>query len=240
MIKEHYLKTVFIAKQPAPDRWPEAFAVITACNPLGQIIDDGANQSTTTRLRKTLGRLGLKRHRVTGMSADMKHREPGFAVWGCGLATALDVGRQFNQDAIFWAEEGRLDVVSCATGERQHVARWTERLRSRGERRKCCCVYAIELADEVRMVRRVKKANPHANPKMKCLYVGSTARNPEERFKIHKTKGKQSSLIVREYGLRLVPALYRDLPLMTRMGAERKEAQLAEKLRVEGYTVWQN
>jgi hypothetical protein len=98
----------------------------------------------------------------------------------------------------------------------------------------------IELADKVRMVRRVKKANPHANPKMKCLYVGSTARTPEERFKIHKTKGKQSSAIVREYGLRLLPALYRDLTLMTRIGAERKERQLTANLRAKGYTVWQN
>jgi hypothetical protein len=169
----------------------------------------------------------------------MKHREPGFAVWGCDLPAAIQLGREFAQNAIFWIEEGKLDVVSCATGERQNVALWTQRLRSRGQRSKCCCVYVIELADEARTVRKIKQANPHANPKMKCLYVGSTARTPEERFKIHKTKGKQSSAIVREYGLRLVPALYRNLPLMTRISAERKEAQLAAELRAKGYTVWQ-
>jgi hypothetical protein len=239
MIKTHYLQTVFLVKRPAPDTWPDAFAVITACNPLGQHLDDKSNRSAGVRLRRTISRLGLKRHRVTGMSADMKHRESGFAVWGCGLAGALDLGRQFNQDAIFWVEDGRLDVVSSATGERQHVALWAQRLRSRGQRSKCCRVYVIELADEARTVGKVKKANPHANPKMKCLYVGSTARTPGERFKIHKTKGKQSSAIVREYGLRLVPALYRDLPLMTRISAERREAQLAAKLRGKGYTVWQ-
>jgi len=240
MIKTHYLQTVFLLKKPAPDTWQDTFAVITACNPLGQLVDEAANRSATVCLRKAISRLGLNRHRVTGVSADMKHREASFALWGCGLAAALDLGRQFNQDAIFWVQDGRLDVVSCATGERQHVALWTQRLRSRGERSKCCRVYVIELAGEARTVRKVKKANPHANPKMKCLYVGSTARTPEERFKIHKTKGKQSSAIVREYGLRLLPALYRDLALMTRIGAERKEAQFAAKLRAKGYTVWQN
>jgi hypothetical protein len=45
---------------------------------------------------------------------------------------------------------------------------------------------------------------------------------------------------VRKYGRRLVPALYRDLPLMTRPAAERKEKQLAKQLRAKGYTVWQN
>ena len=98
----------------------------------------------------------------------------------------------------------------------------------------------IELADEARTVRRVKEANPNANPKMKCVYVGSTAKTPGERFKVHKAGGKQSSSIVRKYGRRLVPAFYRDLPLMARPAAERKEKQLAKQLRVKGYTVWQN
>jgi hypothetical protein len=240
MIKEHYLQTVFIAKQPAPDRWPEAFAVITACNPLGQIIDDGANQSANTRLRKTLSRLGVKRHRVTGMSPDMIHREPSFAFWGCDLGVALDLGKQFSQDAIFWVETGRLDVVSCITGEREHVGLWSERLQTSADRAKSCCLYVIELADEARTIKRVREANPDANPKMKCVYVGSTAKTPEQRFEVHKAGGKQSSSIVRKYGQRLVPELYRDLPLMIRAQAERKEKQLAKQLRAKGYTVWQN
>ena len=240
MIKEHYLKTVFIAKQPAPDRWPEAFAVITACNPLGRIIDDGANQSANMRLRKTLSRLGVKRHRVTGMSPDMIHREPSFAVWGCDLGVALDLGKQFSQHAIFWVENGKLDVVSCITGEREHEGLWSERLREPGEKPKLCCVYVIELAGEARTIKRVREANPNANPKMKCVYVGSTARTPEQRFEVHKAGGKQSSSIVRRHGVRLVPGLYRNFPLMPRAQAEDEEARLANQLRAKGYTVWQN
>lgn len=240
MILSEYHETRFAPKEPAPPRWPSAFAVITACNPLGQGLDEEADRAATVRLRKAISRLGLKRHRVTGISADMKHREPGFAVWGCDLTAATQLGREFAQNAIFWIEGGVLDVVSCANGERQHVGLWSERLQTARERDMCCCVYVIELADEARTVRRVKEANPNANPKMKCVYVGSTAKTPEERFKIHKAGGKQSASVVCKYGRRLVPAFYRDLPLMTRPAAERKEKQLAKQLRVKGYTVWQN
>jgi hypothetical protein len=239
MILTEYHGTRFAPKEPPPSRWPEAFAVITAYNPLGQGLDEEADRAATIRLRKAISRLGLNRHRVTGVSADLKHREPGFAVWGCDLIAALQIGREFAQNAIFWIEDGRVDVVSCANGERQHVGFWSERLQTSVDRARCCCLYVIELADEARSVKRVQEANPNANPKMKCVYVGSTARTPEQRFEIHKAGGKQSSSIVRRYGVRLVPGLYRDIPLMVRAEAERKEAELAAELRAKGYTVWQ-
>ena len=240
MILAEYHETHFAPKEPPPPRWPKAFAVITACNPLGQGLDEAADKAATVRLRKAISRLGLNRHRVTGISADMRHREPGFAVWGCDLSLALQLGREFAQNAIYWIEDGGLDVVSCSTGERQRGGLWDERLQTSAGRAKCCCLYVIELADEARTVKRFQEANPKANPKMKCVYVGSTAKTPEERFKVHKAGGKQSSSIVRKYGQRLVPTLYRDLPLMTRPAAERKEKQLAKQLRAKGYTVWQN
>ena len=240
MILAEYHETRFAPKEPPPSRWPEAFAVITACNPFGRGIDEDADKAATVCLRKAINRLGLKRHRGPGVSADMKHREPGCAVWGCDLPAAIQLGREFAQNAIFWIEEGKLDVVSCATGTRQHVGLWSELLQTSADRAKCCCIYVIELADEARTVKRFQEANPKANPKMKCVYVGSTAKTPEERFKVHKAGGKQSSSIVRKYGQRLVPTLYRDLPLMTRPAAERKEKQLAKQLRAKGYTVWQN
>ena len=240
MILAEYHETHFAPKEPPPPRWPHTFAVITACNPLGQGLDEAADKAATVRLRKAISRLGLNRHRVTGISADMKHREPGFAVWGCDLPLALQLGREFAQNAIYWIEDGKLDVVSCATGERQHVGLWSERLSKAGEKPKLCRVYVIKLEDAVRKDKKVREANPDANPKMKCVYVGSTAKTPLERFKIHKAGGRQSSSIVRKYGVRLIPALYINYPPMARGQAERKEKQLAKQLRAKGYTVWQN
>ena len=240
MILSEYHETRFAPKEPPPLRWPKAFAVITACNPLGQGLDEEADKAATICLRKAINRLGMKRHQITGVSADMKHREAGFAVWGCDLPAAIQLGREFAQNAIFWIEEGKLDVVSCATGTRQYVGLWSELLQTSADMAKCCCLYVIELAEEARTVKRVREANPNANPKMKCVYVGSTARTPEQRFEVHKAGGKQSSSIVRLHGVRLVPGLYRNFPLMPRAQAEDEEARLANELRAKGYTVWQN
>ena len=240
MILPEYHETRFAPKEPPPSRWPKAFAVITACNPLGQGLDEEADKAATVCLRKAINRLGMKRHRITGVSADMKHREAGFAVWGCDLPAAIQLGREFAQNAIFWIEEGKLDVVSCATGTRQYVGLWSELLQTSADMAKCCCLYVIELAEEARTVKRVREANLNANPKMKCVYVGSTARTPEQRFEVHKAGGKQSSSIVRLHGVRLVPGLYRNFPLMPRAQAEDEEARLANELQAKGYTVWQN
>ena len=132
MILSEYHETRFVPKEPNPAHWPEAFVVITACNPLGQGLDDEADKAATVRLRKAISRLGLQRHRVTGVSADGKHREPGFAIWGCDLQAALSLGREFAQNAIYWVEKGRLEVVSCSTGECEYVGLWSERLQPCG------------------------------------------------------------------------------------------------------------
>lgn len=136
MILSEYHETRFAPKEPPPSHWPDCFVVITACNPLGQGLDEEADRAATARLRKTINRLGLNRNRVTGVSEDMKHREPGFAVWGCDLPAALQLGREFAQNAIYWIEDGKLDVVRCVTGERQRVGVWSDRLQTSEDRAK--------------------------------------------------------------------------------------------------------
>ena len=136
MILAEYQGTHFLPNEPSPSVWPDSFAVITACNPLGQGLDEESDRAATVRLRKAISRLRLNRHRVTGVSADLKHREPGFAVWGCNLPAALQLGREFAQNAIYWIEDGTIDVVSCSTVERQHVGLWSERLQTSEDRAK--------------------------------------------------------------------------------------------------------
>jgi len=68
-------------------------------------------------------------------------------------------------------------------------------------------------------------------------YVGMTGLSPEERLRNHK-EGKKAASIVRRYGERLVPRLYRHLNPMTYDDAKAMEAMLADSLRKRGYQVF--
>lgn len=99
-------------------------------------------------------------------------------------------------------------------------------------------VYVIELSPDVLGKKRVADENAGRRADKPCVYVGQTARTPEERFAQHKA-GKRSSRIVREFGVRLRPRLYRNVgPFATRAEAEAAETRLAERLRRRGYAVW--
>ncbi len=68
-------------------------------------------------------------------------------------------------------------------------------------------------------------------------YVGMTGLSPEERFRNHK-EGKKAAGIVRRFGVRLVPRLYRHLNPMTYEDAKAMEPLLADSLRKRGYRVF--
>jgi predicted GIY-YIG superfamily endonuclease len=98
----------------------------------------------------------------------------------------------------------------------------------------------IELSRDALEKKRVAGENPDRREDKPCVYVGQTARTPEERFAQHKA-GVRSSRFVREFGVRLRPRLYANVgPFETRAEAERAEGKLAEKLRRRGYSVWSN
>lgn len=62
-------------------------------------------------------------------------------------------------------------------------------------------VYVIELE---------RAAGPRRDPRIPWVYVGSSARSPDERFEQHR-RGYRSGRLVRRFGLRLRPDLYEDL-----------------------------
>ena len=80
-------------------------------------------------------------------------------------------------------------------------------------------VYVIELDRE---------AGRRRDPRLPWLYVGSSARSPEERFEQH-LNGYKSARIVKKHPLRLRPDLYEDLEPLRSGGS--KAAVKAEKAR---------
>ena len=101
-------------------------------------------------------------------------------------------------------------------------------------------VYVIELRPRVLEKKAFAGKNADRREDKPCLYVGQTAKSPEERFAQHRN-GVRSSRIVKEYGVRLRPRPYANGgPFETRAESERAEAKLAEKLRRRGFAVWSN
>ena len=68
-------------------------------------------------------------------------------------------------------------------------------------------------------------------------YVGMTGLTPEERFANHKA-GVKAAGVVRRFGERLVPALYKHLNPMSYDAALAMEKQLFDELRGKGYQVF--
>lgn len=236
MILPEYLQTFFIAKEKPDSVWPEKFAVVTACNPMssGDREDDSA---ATIRLRKHISRIGHKRYRVTGASPGWSHQEASFAVWNLTLDEAVAMGREFHQRAVFWVERGRIEVVSCETGERKFVGLWEERFRLWSDK-PAYRIYVIRLESEVRKAKRFREANPSACEDAECLYVGMTICSAEERFNQHK-RGYKACAFVRKYGKELASELFAGSELLPLEAAKKLEVDHAESLRGQGYAVWQ-
>lgn len=88
-------------------------------------------------------------------------------------------------------------------------------------------VYAIELDD------------PRHPGHVPQVYVGSTAKQPEQRFAQHKAGGRLANSKAHRYGTRLRPDLTRRLgPYATRAAAEAAETRLRRRLEQRGWVVY--
>ena len=65
------------------------------------------------------------------------------------------------------------------------------------------------------------------------FYVGQSGLPPEERFAQHKA-GVRASRHVRKWGVHLLPEFYARFNPMTRVEAEAREHEIAERLRRQG------
>jgi len=99
-------------------------------------------------------------------------------------------------------------------------------------------VYVIELDRAVLKNKRFASANPNHDPEKPCVYVGMTAKSPDERFAQHRA-GYKASRYPRKYGRWLRRRLYERFNPMTYEEACAREIELADELRRRGFAVWQ-
>lgn len=92
---------------------PAAFGVVTACNPDGVTVSAKENDQATDALRSALTAENHFFFPVTGGSPDFSHSEPGFGVLFKSFEEAVSWGRRYQQEAVFWVEEGSVQLVPC-------------------------------------------------------------------------------------------------------------------------------
>ena len=115
-----YRSAVFLS--PA-DSMPGDFFVVTACNPFGQKSSPSKNKEKQACLANQIDALEIARFAVAGMNIERAHVEPGYGV-ECDLETALKLGRQYDQDAIFRVSKSELSLVACSNGAEEKLGKF--------------------------------------------------------------------------------------------------------------------
>jgi hypothetical protein len=92
------------------NKFPQEFGIVTAYNPRGITMNSLKNQDADERLRADITSRALECFRITGMSKDEVHQEPG---WGIHYSkeTVIQLGRAYKQDAIFWVSDDLLFLI---------------------------------------------------------------------------------------------------------------------------------
>ena len=103
-------------------------------------------------------------------------------------------------------------------------------------------VYVIDLRKDVLKEAKFRKRNPHYIPGKPCVYVGSTGKTVEERFKEHRDGVPQRhNKLAHRYGRRLrLNDMKQYRPRKSRAAIEAKECEVAESLQAKGWAVWWN
>lgn len=96
-----------------PHGLPAALAIITAWNPGAARPGEAENRGANLRLEAEIARRGATWFPARGRDAAATHIEPSFAITGISPEDALDVGRQFGQAAIVYADGGRVALLWC-------------------------------------------------------------------------------------------------------------------------------
>ena len=93
-------------------------------------MDAERNESLDHELSAFLEVKGLVHCRMTGGSPDGSHREPGYLV-DCDWEVGLELGRRFEQVAIYQVLANELYLIDCKDGKQTPVAKWASRYRGR-------------------------------------------------------------------------------------------------------------
>lgn len=117
-----YATTVFLCSKPV--HFSE-FAIITACNPNGELLNLQENKKLNNLLTQQINQYEFIE--IVGASPDLTHQEASFAV-KVSKDEAIRIAKQFQQNAIFWVEQGEVFIVSAGLCfQTREIGRFTKR-----------------------------------------------------------------------------------------------------------------
>lgn len=121
-----YSQTVFLFR-PLNDRHlPNPFAIITASNPLGQLLSDVENTERNQSLKSELA--NVLHEDIIGASVDLNHQEQSFIVQ-ISKPAAIGLALKYDQNAIYWVEGDDLHIVPVAmSGDEISIGSFRQRL----------------------------------------------------------------------------------------------------------------
>ncbi len=111
-----YKTTVFLSCDNFPAL--KQFAIVTAWNPNGKLALSDDNFKSDKTLNDLLVQQQLPQYPIYGCSPDLTYREKSRAV-EIDKATAVKIGKQFRQNAIFWVENDKLFLIPCLLQEKE-------------------------------------------------------------------------------------------------------------------------
>ena len=123
---EYFTAWFHCASLPVP--LPDSFGIVTPCNPYGRVLSNEENSARLETLQTRLTDLNVIHFRVDGGSRDKVHLEPGFGVIMNKDELVL-IGREFDQDAVFWVQNDKVSIITCDSCETSEVCLWSERCR---------------------------------------------------------------------------------------------------------------
>jgi hypothetical protein len=93
------------------------FSILTAANPFSQQFSDAQNVALNLEMKLEIEKLGFDFDWSYGEQSDHSWREDGFIVFDAPLVVMLELGREFEQNAILHGVDFKVALAWCDNEE---------------------------------------------------------------------------------------------------------------------------
>lgn len=123
-----YQDVQFLFSQPLSSDL--CFAIITAHNPKGKVLTSCQNRLLDRQLQHEIDKLRQPYRAMVGTSVDRCHMEKSWGV-STDKDSAVILGRKFQQNAIYFVERDKLQLIPCLFSPSQYQEQMMGRFSSR-------------------------------------------------------------------------------------------------------------